>query len=61
MKSKDYPKDRYSAYFEVVRDESGQWTARVYAYDGTVLAEKRGSGSPDAFLKAEMAKHTRSN
>lgn len=61
MKIKDYPKSRYSAYFEVVRDESGQWAARVYAYDGTVLAEKRGSGSPDAFLKAEMAKHARSN
>lgn len=61
MKIKDYPKDRYSAYFEVVPHGNGQWTARLYAYDGAVLAEKRGSGSPDVFLKAEMAKHKRGN
>lgn len=54
-----YPKDAYDGYFEVVQD-GDRWAARVYSRVTGLVAEGSGTGSPDAWVKTEMAKLKRS-
>ena len=56
ISAKDYSKKTHSAYYEVISD-GDSWTVRVYAYAGGLLKEESGKGSPEKFIKAEMAKH----
>ena len=55
INASDYPKDKYSAYFEVVTD-GDDWVARVYERKTGKMVEGSGKGSPDKWIKAEMAK-----
>lgn len=58
VKVKDYPKEKYSAYFEVV-DEGSEMVARIYDRKTGKVTEHRSKGSPDSWVKTEMAKHKR--
>ena len=60
IQAKDYSKKTHSAYCEVIPVGDDEWTVRVYAYAGGLIKEESGKGSPEKFIKAEMAKHVRS-
>lgn len=60
IEASEYPKAKYSAYFEVLNDPQmvapDDWMARIYSYEGKLLAEQRGKGTPDKWIKSEMSK-----
>lgn len=53
LKVKDYPKEKYSAYFEIVEGGS-EVIARIYDRKTGEVAEHK--GPPENWIKTEMAK-----
>jgi hypothetical protein len=66
---KDYPRSRYSAYWEIEVDaKTNKWAARLYDYaTNTVLVEQRGAATgmeaarhaSQTWVKSQMDQHKR--
>ena len=53
LKLSDYPKDKYSAYFEII-DNGAVKVARIYDRETGEAIEHK--GPPEDWIKTEMAK-----